>query len=96
MDAIVCNPAGREEVTRTLEANGFDVRASDTFEPPLHFRDLQDFMDFAYRGGWLTPFIEALGLHKAGWLSRTMLNKFYFPLNDNHSIEIHLARKAED
>jgi SAM-dependent methyltransferase len=96
VDAIVCNPSGREEVTHTLEAHGFEVRASETFEPPLHFRDLQEFMDFAYRGGWLTPFIEALGLHRAGLMTRLLLNRFVFPVHDHHSIEIHLARKGTD
>ena len=96
VDAVVCNPAGREEVVQTLTGNGFEVRASDTFEPPLYFRNLQGFMDFAYRGGWLTPFIETLGLQRAGWMSRVMLNLFFFPVADHHSIEIHLARKIGD
>jgi SAM-dependent methyltransferase len=94
VEAIVCNPRGRAEVTRTLEDHGFEVRASDTFEPPLRFPNLQAFMDFAYRGGWLTPFIETLGLHRAGLMTRLVMNLFFFPVNDHHSIEIHLARKV--
>lgn len=94
VDTTVCNPADREEVTRTLEANGFEVLTSATFEPPLRFRHLDDFMTFAYRGGWLTPFIESLGLHRAGWLTRLLLNLCFFPVDDHHSIEIHLARKV--
>jgi len=93
VDTIVCNPAGRDEVTRTLERHGFEVRASSTFEPPLSFANFQEFMDFAYRVGWLTPFIEALGLHKAGFMTRLMLDRLVFPVADHHSIEIHLARK---
>jgi SAM-dependent methyltransferase len=93
VDSIVCNPAGRDEVKQTLESHGFAVLSSDTFEPQLRFRNLNEFMDFAYRGGWLTPFIETLGLHKAGFMTRLMLNTCVFPVNDHHSIEIHLARK---
>jgi SAM-dependent methyltransferase len=96
VDSIVCNPAGREEVIRTLGAHGFEVRASETFAPPLRFGNLQEFMDFAYRGGWLTPFVETVGLHRAGFMTRLMMNLFLFPVNDHHSIEIHLARKSAD
>jgi hypothetical protein len=94
LDSVTCNPAGRDEVKQTLEQHGFEVLRSDTFEPQLHFKNLNEFMDFAYRGGWLTPFIEALGLHKAGFMARLMLNTMFFPVDDHHSIEIHLARKA--
>jgi SAM-dependent methyltransferase len=94
VDDLVCNPAGRDEVVETLEINGFVVRAAETFEPPLTFRNLDQFMTFAYQGGWLTPFIEALGLHKAGVLTRLLLDGLFFPVKDHHSIEIILARKA--
>lgn len=95
VDDIVCNPAGRDEVVHTLEENGFAVRACETFEPPLSFRNLSQFMDFAYRGGWLTPFVEMVGLHKAGLLTRWLLNWFFFPVKDHHSIEIVLAQKKD-
>jgi hypothetical protein len=94
IDSLVCNPAGREEVVATLEENGFEVRDAETFEPALRFRNLRDFMDFGYRGGWLTPFIEALGLHQAGLAKRLLLNLFVFPITDHHTIEIVLAQKA--
>jgi SAM-dependent methyltransferase len=90
---VVCNPAGRDEVVRTLEAHGFAVRAAETFAPPLEFRDFDRFMEFAHRGGWLTPFVEACGLHRAGWLTRFLMNRLLFPLNDRHSIEIALAQR---
>jgi hypothetical protein len=51
-------------------------------------------MEFAYYGGWLTPFLEALDLHKAGWMIRTLLNTYYFPAKDHHKIVIALARKS--
>jgi SAM-dependent methyltransferase len=94
VDAMVCNPAGREEVFETLETNGFKVQECETFEPALRFRNLDEFMDFAYRGGWLTPFIEALGLHQAGASVRLMMNTFFFPVDDHHTIEIALAQKV--
>jgi SAM-dependent methyltransferase len=90
---VVCNPAGRDEVVRTLTAHGFAVRACETFAPAFHFQDLDAFLAFAYYGGWLTPLVEGLGLHKAGWLTRAALNTFVFPVRDHHSIEIVLAQK---
>jgi SAM-dependent methyltransferase len=95
IDDHVCNPADRTEVVQTLEENGFAVRECETFEPALNFRKFKDFMDFAYWGGWLTPFIEALGLHKANAMTRLMLNLFFFPVHDHHSIEIVLAQKVK-
>jgi SAM-dependent methyltransferase len=95
VDDVVCNPAGRTEVVEALESNGFAVREAETFEPALHFRNFDEFMDFAYRGGWLTPFIEALGLHKAGALTRWLVNRFFFPADDHHSIEVVLAQKVK-
>jgi SAM-dependent methyltransferase len=94
VDSLVCNPAGRGEVVRTLEGNGFAVREEETFEPEIRFRHFQDFMDFGYRGGWLTPFVEALGLHQAKAPTRLMLNTFFFPVDDHHNIEIVLAQKV--
>jgi SAM-dependent methyltransferase len=95
IDDVVCNPADREEVLRTLETNGFAVRACESFKPALFFKKFKDFMDFAYRGGWLTPFIEMLGLHKARAMTRLMLNLFFFPVHDHHCIEIVLAQKVK-
>ena len=95
VDDVVCNPAGREEVVEALESNGFAVREAETFEPALHFHNFDEFMAFAYRGGWLTPFIEALGLHKAAALTRWLMDRFFFPADDHHSIEVVLAQKVK-
>jgi SAM-dependent methyltransferase len=95
VDDVVCNPADRTEVVAALESNGFAIREAETFEPALHFRNFDEFMDFAYRGGWLTPFIEGLGLHKAGALTRWLVNRFFFPADDHHSIEVVLAQKVQ-
>jgi SAM-dependent methyltransferase len=94
IDSMVLSPANQLEVFATLERAGFVVRQCETFQPKLKFRDLDDFLEFAYFGGWLTPFIEAVGLHKAGALTRFVLNRFFFPMEDHHSIEIHLAQKV--
>jgi SAM-dependent methyltransferase len=94
VDDLACNPAGREEVVRTLEQNGFAVRNAETFEPALKFKNFDEFMTFAYHGGWLTPFLEALGLHHASAATKWLLNLFFFPAEDHHSIEIVLAQKA--
>jgi SAM-dependent methyltransferase len=96
VDDIVSNPANRDEISQVLENTGFVMREAQTFEPALEFRNFDEFMDFAYRGGWLTPFIDTLGLQNAGGLTRAMLNFFIFPVNDHHSIEIVLAQKLTD
>jgi SAM-dependent methyltransferase len=94
LDDELFNPTDRADVARTLEANGFEVCEGETFEPQLEFRNFTEFMEFAYRGGWFTPIIEALGLHKAGGFKRWLLNRFIFPVKDHHSIAIVLARKV--
>jgi SAM-dependent methyltransferase len=95
LDEMVCNPADLKEATRTVEENGFVVQSSETFEPSLQFRNLNEFLDFAYYGGWLAPFLEELGLHEARMLLRLVLNTFVFPVKDNHSIVVVMAQKAQ-
>jgi SAM-dependent methyltransferase len=94
VDSMVLSPANQQEVFETMEKHGFVVRQCETFQPKLTFRDLDEFLNFAYYGGWLTPFIEAVGLHKAGAMTRFVLNRLFFPIEDHHSIEIHLAQKV--
>jgi SAM-dependent methyltransferase len=93
VDNFVCNPANQEEVVHTLEGNGFTVCACETFLPQLEFNNLEEFMDFAYWGGWLTPFVEALGLHHASERVRAALDESFFPVKDEHNIVIALAQK---
>jgi SAM-dependent methyltransferase len=93
MDDTVLNPANLEEVTETLEANGFDLCHGETFEPTLTFRNFDEFMEFGYRGGWLTPLLESMGLHKAGPLKRWALDRLAFPIADRHNIVVALGRK---
>jgi SAM-dependent methyltransferase len=95
VDTMTCNPTGREEVVSTLEAHGFAVVAAETFEPALKFEDVDEFIEFGYHGGWLTPFIEALGLHEAGEMKRGLISLLCFPIEDQHNIEIVLARKID-
>ena len=94
LDELVHSPANQQEIFDTMERHGFVVRQCETFEPELNFRNYDDFMNFAYWGGWLTPFIEAINLQHAGALTRFLLNWFTFPIKDHHSIEIHLAQKV--
>ena len=94
VDHHVCNPADHTEVVQTLESSAFVVRECQTFTPRVDFRNLNEFMDFAYYAGWLAPFIQALGLHRARAIVRAILNVFFFPVQDHHSIEIVLAQKA--
>jgi SAM-dependent methyltransferase len=94
VDDLVCNPANRADVVGTLERHGFVIRACETFEPPVSFANLNEFLEFAYYGGWLTPFVAALGLHKTNAMVRALMNTFVFPMRDHHNIEIALAQKA--
>jgi SAM-dependent methyltransferase len=93
MDDTVLNPANLEEVTETMDAHGFDVCRGETFEPALSFRNFDEFMEFGYRGGWLTPLLESMGLHKAGPLMRWVLDRIAFPVQDRHNIVVALGRK---
>jgi ubiquinone/menaquinone biosynthesis C-methylase UbiE len=93
MDETVLNPADLQEVTATMDAYGFDLRQGETFEPTLSFPTFADFMEFGHRGGWLTPLIEEMGLHKAGPLKRWLLDRLAFPVQDAHNIVVALGRK---
>ncbi len=93
VDESVLNPADAKEVVDTMNAHGFDVCVQETFEPVIEFNNFDQFMEFAYRGGWLTPLIESIGLHKAGALKRWLLNRLIFPVKDSHNIVIALGRK---
>ncbi len=95
-DQMVFNPAGQEQVVQTFEQNGFSVRICEMYKPRLEFRNFDQFMEFAYRGSWLTPFVEAAGLHKAGRITQFLMNRFVFPLVDHHHIVIALAEKVGD
>jgi SAM-dependent methyltransferase len=94
LDDFVCNPADEREVVETLQRHGFTLRACETFRPPVRFRNLEEFLEFAYYGGWLTPFVESFGIHRAPPMLRTLWDKFFFPVNDHHSVVIALAEKS--
>jgi SAM-dependent methyltransferase len=94
LDDVLLNPADCEEAVATLREGGFEVCEAETFEPGVSFANFDEFMAFAYRGGWFTPLIEGLGLHRAGALTRWLLNRLVFPLEDHHSIAVVLARKV--
>jgi ubiquinone/menaquinone biosynthesis C-methylase UbiE len=93
MDDTVLNPADEKEVAEVMEAHGLEVIRSETFEPALAFEDFDAFMEFGYRGGWLTPLIESMGLHQAGPAKRWLLNRLAFPVKDSHNIVVVLGRK---
>jgi SAM-dependent methyltransferase len=93
MDDTVLNPADLREVAETMDAHGFEVRQGETFEPTLTFPDFDAFMEFGYRGGWLTPLIESMGLHRAGPVKRWAFNRLVFPVRDSHNIVVVLGRK---
>ena len=93
VDDTVLNPADERAVAEVMGAQGLDVIRTETFQPPLSFEDFDAFMEFGYRGGWLTPLIESIGLHRAGPVKRWALNRLIFPVQDSHNIVVVLARK---
>lgn len=93
VDHVVCNPADHERAAEEIAGCGFEILAACDFQPAVRFGDFDEFMDFAYHGGWLTPFVERLGLHRAGKLKRTLLNCVFFPVADHHDVSVILARK---
>lgn len=93
--SLVHNPEDEADVVTKLESHGFKVCHSETFEPEVNFANYDEFMDFAYRGGWLAPFVEQLGLHKLNRASQAVLNKLAFPIKDTHRIVLALARKKD-
>jgi SAM-dependent methyltransferase len=86
-------PADLAEVEHRLRAAGFEIVQSETWQPELRFPDFDTFIEYGYHGGWLTPFIEELGLHRAPRWQRTLLNLLVFPVTDHHSIAMAVARK---
>jgi ubiquinone/menaquinone biosynthesis C-methylase UbiE len=86
-------PDDAAAVVGVFARHGLEVCSVETFEPQLDFKNFDEFMAFGYRGGWLTPFIEELGLHKAKPSMQRLLNTFVFPISDHHKIAIGLARK---
>ena len=86
-------PADQQEVESIVLENGFEVCDLETWQPELEFNNFDEFLDFSYHGGWLTPFIEKLGLQNARPALRALLNALAFPLKDHHTIVIGLMRK---
>ena len=87
-------PTNQREVESIAEEHAYEVSAAETWEPELRFQNFDEFIDFSYHGGWLTPFIEELGLQKARPALRALLNTFSFPLEDHHTIVVALLRRA--
>jgi len=86
-------PTDCNAVTNCFEKHAFDTCSIELFEPELVFNDFEDFMEYAYRGGWLTPFVEHLGLQKVRPLTKKLLTSLLFPIHDRHRIAIGLARR---
>ena len=92
LQGMIC-PESEDQVTRLLSNAGFEIRVSETFEPELKFEDFSSFMEYGYHGGWLTPFIEDIGLQNASRWQQALLNRIVFPVTDHHSIVLAVARK---
>lgn len=92
LQGMIC-PNNEQQVVSVLKKHGFEIVISETFEPPLTFPNFASFMEYGYRGGWLTPFIEEIGLQKCPRWQQAILNRIVFPVKDNHNIVLVLARK---
>ncbi len=86
-------PFDQSAVESVMREHSFRVQSAETFAPRLDFADFDAFMAFAWRGAWLTPFIEQLRLHQAGKALRTFFNLWVFPISDSHRIVVALGRK---
>jgi trans-aconitate methyltransferase len=92
MQGLIC-PNNVQEVVAIMEKNDFEVLTSETYEPELHFPHFRAFMEYGYHGGWLTPFIEEIGLQKTKRWQQAILNQLVFPVDDHHNIVLVLARR---
>lgn len=92
LQGMIC-PADQQQVKGVLTACGFEICCIETFEPELRFTNFSEFMEYAYLGGWLTPFIEEIGLQKARRWQQVILNRLVFPVVDHHNIVLAVARK---
>lgn len=95
LSGMLC-PDDEPALQGILADNGFEVVHTNTFEPELQFPNMDEFMEYAYTGGWLTPFVEDLGVQHAGRATRALLNKLVFPLTDHHNILMAVGRKPFD
>lgn len=89
-------PYDQSAVESVMREHSFSIHSSVTFSPRLDFPNFDAFMAFAWRGAWLTPYIEQLRLHEAGKTLRTFFNLWVFPITDSHRIVIALGKKPVD
>jgi SAM-dependent methyltransferase len=92
LQGMIC-PQDQEQVAAVLKQAGFQITLIETYRPELQFPDFDAFIEYGYHGGWLTPFIEEIGLHRARRWQRALLNRLVFPVTDHHSIVLALARR---
>lgn len=92
LQGMIC-PNNQHEIVSVLQKHGFEIVVAETHEPKLHFPDFATFMEYGYRGGWLTPFIEEIGLQKCPRWQQAILNRIVFPVQDHHSIVLVLAQR---
>lgn len=92
LQGMIC-PSNEQAVVKVLQQNGFEILMSETYKPELQFPDFASFIEYGYHGGWLTPFIEEIGLHKAKRWQQAILNRLVFPVVDYHSIVLAVARR---
>lgn len=87
------SPENLEQAQGQIDQHGFQILNSEEYRPQLTFANFEMFMDYGYRGGWLTPYIESLGLHQIGWPMKKLINLLIFPLQDHHHVAEIVARK---
>lgn len=92
LQGMIC-PKNEQDIVKVMSANGFEILTSETFEPALQFPDFAAFIEYGYHGGWLTPFIEEIGLHRAKRWQQAILNRLVFPVADHHSVVLAVARR---
>lgn len=92
LNGLIC-PDDETSIIAVMEDSGFEIITAEVYRPELCFEDFDSFMAYAYHGGWLTPFIEQIGLQRAARWQQAILNRIAFPLIDHHRIAVILARR---
>lgn len=95
LSGMLC-PDDEPALQAVIADNGFELIHTSTYQPELNFPNMEEFMEYAYTGGWLTPFLEDLGVQHAGRATRALLDKLVFPMTDHHNILLAVGRKPFD
>ena len=88
-------PSSYKDIENAAIGAGFSIVANSRINIPVHFENLDDFMEISFKGGWMANLIDnkyiptRIGLYLARKFFASTLK---FPIDDTHVIEIVLLR----